>query len=118
MIEISSEQMTAIERSRLEEDLVKIIQQLQLQYPDSPPSAELRLQLQPMVDQVLAWSIHSGRFLALHVLACKAIGVDYYTLPGFEAVFADPAISDELKEEWLSGWMTQLRDAKKKASGV
>lgn len=113
MIEIGSEQMAAIERARLEDVVAKIIKQLQLKYPDSPPADELRVQLQPFIEQVSAWNIHSGGFLALHVLASKAVGLDYYTLPGFEAAFIDPAISGNLKEEWLSAWMKNLLAANK-----
>ena len=113
MITVDSEQLAAIERARFEDTLSIVIAQFQLQYPDSPPAPELRLQMQPMVEQVTAWGIHSGGFLALHVFACKVIGADYYSLPGFEEVFADSAISDVLKEEWLGGLMTILREAKK-----
>jgi hypothetical protein len=116
MIEIRSEQMDALERARLEVVLSKIIQQLQDQFPDSPPVDELRKELQPMVDQVSAWNIHSGGFLALHVLASKAVGADYHTLPGFEAAFADTAISDELKEEWLGAWLKNLQESNKKGN--
>ena len=116
MIEIRPEQMAAIERARLEDVIASIIVQLRLQYPDSPPADELRVQLQPMVDQVHAWNISSGGFLALHVLACKAVGADYFTLPGFEAAFADPAVSDELKEEWLGGWMKYMHETSKKGN--
>ena len=113
MIEISVEQMDAVERARLQNVIATIIERLRSQYPDTPPETELRQMLQPMVEQVSAWKIHSGGFLALHVFACKAIGYDYYTLPGFDAVFADQEISDNLKEEWLGAWMTHLREAKK-----
>jgi hypothetical protein len=114
MITIGSEQMAEIERTRLEQVLEKIVGQFQSQYPDAPSAPELRLQMRAMLDQMLGWGIHSGGFLALHVFACKAIGIDYCTLPGFEAIFSDSAISDELKEEWLGGWMKTLRDGTRK----
>ena len=112
MIKIRAKQMEAIDLSRQEHILEIIVAQLQFQYPDSPSASELRSELKPLVEQVSGWGIRSGSFLALHVLACKVIGVDYYTLPGFEATFADPDISDGLKEEWLGGLMLTLREEK------
>ncbi|MCE2970153.1 MAG: hypothetical protein LW847_08030 [Burkholderiales bacterium] len=111
MLNISAEQMARIGRARLERVLYELVPQLQAQYPDAPPAAELRAAMQPLLERMLGWNIHSGGFLALHVLASKVVGEDYYTLPGFEAVFAAPGLSEDLKEEWLRGWLAGLRDS-------
>lgn len=116
MISFNADQMQDLERARMNNVLVQIGAQLMEQYPDVPNDVELQRQLAPLADQVFAWGIRSGGFVALHVLASRAIGVDYFTLPGFERVFADPAISDMLKEEWLSGWMKKLIETSKRGA--
>lgn len=111
MLTISSERMNALQRARLEEVLEKIIVQLRLDYPDAPPTSELRRQMRPMLEQMSRWGIQSGGFLALHALASRVIGSDYFTLPVFESIFSDPEISEQMKEEWFGGWMASLRSS-------
>ena len=116
MIHINAGQMQDLERARMNTVLVQIGAQLREQYPDIPSDAELQRQLAPLVDQVFAWGVRSGGFVALHVLASKVVGIDYFTLPGFENVFSEPAISDMLKEEWLSGWLKKLLESRKRGA--
>lgn len=113
MIQIDAKKMARIEQSRLETVLLAVVEQLRLQYIDPPSELELRSQLQPLVEKVHSWGISENGFFVLHIFACKVIGIDYYTLPGFEAVFSDAAISDRLKEEWLGGWLSKLLEVNK-----
>lgn len=114
MISFDSQQLQAIDSARMEAVLNSIVDQMKLQYADAPSAAELRLQLQPLVEQVANWGIKNGSFYALHVLACKVVGRDYFKLPGFESVLSDKAISDQLKEEWLGGWLSKLFEIREK----
>ena len=111
MLIFSAKQMAAMQRARLENVVDQMVIYLRQQYPDAPPAAELRQALLPMLDQMSAWGICSGPFLALHILASKVLGLDYHTIPALSKVFTDPDITDELKEEWFSSWLTAVRHA-------
>lgn len=76
--------------------------------PDERP--EIYAQVQAISRQARSWGITSGALVATHVYASVVLGTDYYeAFPPARLVLSDPALSDDLKEAWLTGWLDTVK---------
>jgi hypothetical protein len=107
MMKIRQAQFDALQDARSNKSAEAITTWLMDEFPVTPAEKpEIYAQVQAISRQARSWGITSGTLVATHVYASVVLGTDYYeAFAPAGQVLSDPALSDELKEAWLTGWL-------------
>lgn len=110
-MKISQAQFDKLQSAYNDKSAEAITVWLMEEFPVAPSEKpEIYAQVQAISVQARTWGIMSGALVATHVYASVVLGTDYYmAFPPAGQVLSDLALSDDLKEAWLTGWLDTVK---------
>lgn len=111
MLKITQAQFDLMQGSYNDKSVEAITVWLMDEFPTDPAEKPaIYAEVKAIAQLARSWGIASGALVATHVYASKVLGTNYYeAFPAAGKILSDLALSDDLKEAWLTGWLDTVK---------
>lgn len=111
MLKITQAQFDLLQGNYNDKSVEAITVWLMDEFPTAPAEKPaIYAEVRAIAQLARSWGIASGALVAPHVYATKVLGTNYYeAFPAAGQILSDPALSDDVKEVWFTGWLDTVK---------